>query len=539
MTIETKELHKRRYEKAKTARANLDGEIREVFRYIAPERQWERHEASNPDRTQLYDTTAMTSLNMLVTTVLGNFVPMGTQWVKMIQSPKVLAQTGGESADTQIMLQKETNAFFNAINKSNFYLAMADALKELAMVGTAAVAVEYMQDEQELNFMVVPYHELHVLDDGYGCLDTKFRTTELPVATVVSMYPKPKESMPSDLLDLATKQPDYKVKIIEVVAENGKNKAKPHSYHAYLMHTEGWVLLRENFTRETRMIAARWDMVTGSPWGDCPGRKSLPDMKSINAMVKSYLKGSELRATPPMVTQDETFRDRTLKAGTTYYAENEIKPIEFGDPQVAMNDIQMMREQIKRTYMDFSLPPVQQSHDMTAREVIMRQTEFFRSLGHTAVTLEEELLRPLVAAIVDCLQQAGEMTDMPFGSNEDTDLEFNSVVRAGQNQDSISRDLTALAQLANFGEAVAQKVDIPGFIESVLLRAGFSAQFIKTDQQMQQEAQQGQATAAAQGLANAIGQGKNPLLNELTANYMGLASPNAPQKTSTNMRSIA
>lgn len=493
---------KKKFTKVKSKRTEIESAMEDLFVLTQPERLF-KTTAMIDDRSQIFDTTAVASANTLTTSVLANFVPIGKEWVKFSQS-QTSKELIGKSNEIEAALQEQTNIFFNQINKSNFYLAMADAIETLIMTGSANILLEWDEDDDALVLSVPAWHEVYLNEGPNRKVCEQFKMTSMTAQNIKTRWPD--LEFGREFEDKLEKDPDYIFEIIEVFNKTPawEDEENPYCYSVWMK--KGWKELDEKKTRKPRIVTGRWKLNNNSPYGIGPAQIARPDIISINRLVEMFLDGSEFRAAPPIFTQDSRLSDKQMRPGTFVLTDDiNARAFQFSDVGAIQSDIQAMQAQIKRTFHDATLPPLDQSKGMTAFEVSVRQNQFFTSLGHTAVTLEEEILKPLVSAIVALLQDVGVMQKFAFGEAEDVDLEFFSIVRASKEAESVQKDLQALQMISNFGpERVQSIIDLNGLSRSILERMDFSADFIKSEEEQEQEelnkAQQQQAMALTQSL---------------------------------------
>jgi nucleotide-binding universal stress UspA family protein len=194
-----------------------------------------------------------------------------------------------------------------------------------------------------------------------------------------------------------------------------------------------------------------------------------------------------------------------------------LKPLpragDFNVSQIIMNDL---RQSIKRTLLDESLPPDNMSA-RSATEVVERMKELAQNLGSAFGRLINETMIPLVAKILEVMDQAG-IIDMPLRVNGlEVKVSPVSPLAMAQNLDEINNIMQFMqiaqglgpeAQIAiKAGAAIdyiADKLGVPSVV-----RAG-PEERAAIMQQMAQAAQQAQAmqqapTPGDQQLMEALG----------------------------------
>lgn len=500
----------------KSKKSEIEGDIDEIFKLIAPEKTF-FDDSATPDTSFIFDTNAKASINTLTTNVLSHFVPVGKEWVRLKASEKYLntlkegfipSNVNDEDATPKEVLealQSQTRKFFNEIDKSNFSLVMAELIENLALTGICTVGLEWR--DSGLYLISYPWQQVYVIESFNNKINHTFVEHNLSAQTIKNKWSNPEEKYSELFLKEINEVPNKKFKIIEQFYElntwdKNYSATKPYMYYVWLQDQNDLILLEKAQTRQPRIVTARWKRTTNNPYGVGPSHQALPDIKSLNTLSKYHLEGSEYRLKPPILTSDANLRDREIEAGTFVYTDYpDFKPLVFSDVASINQDMQALVANIKRAYHDLTLPPVADSHGMTATEISVRQNQFFTSLGWTAVTLEEELLKPLVRSMVSILQDNNILDNtINYGPEFEADFEFFSIVRASKDSESVTRDLNAIQQISIFGpEVVSSLIDIPKFASNLLSRMNFSVQFIKDDET--QKAEQLQKMNAQAGAA--------------------------------------
>lgn len=514
----------------KSERNEIESQIDEILSYTIPHKQW-LSQSKIDDRGKIYDTTAINSLLQLTTTILSNFIPIGKQWLRFVMSKKSVKEIGLKQDIIQA-LQAENDIFFDELNKSNFHLAVASAIEDLVIMGKATLTVEYC--EGKLKYVNHPWNKVYITEGNNRKISLTFFESEMTVHNIRDRFDDEEDSkLPDELFE---KNDDYfkKYKIIEMFRkteefESDYDEDNPYEYSVLLQYTknkEQLYTIQKINTNYPVVINARWSLSTNTPYGVGPGHFALADLRSINELAKENLRGASLRCSPPIISSDPNLKDRKIDSGTMIYTDDkDIKPIVFSDINAVAQDIRVLAEQIKRTFMDYSLPPVEASKNMTATEVSIRQQQFFSSLGHTALMLEEELLKPLVESTIAILQKNNILQDnYTFGPDKQADIEYYSIVRTSKNFDSVQTDIQALQSISIFGpEVVSSLVDIQGLAVSILNRLDFSSNYIKTPEQVQAEALQKQQATAAGAITSSLLPNSNTQPDKLGQAFGGLA----------------
>jgi head-to-tail connecting protein len=83
------------YKHADSLRTPHLDELRDCARYTSPSRDFETHDGQSPDRTFLYDSTAVDSAQNLVTTTMHLLLPQNQQWAQIVLADELLKRVIG------------------------------------------------------------------------------------------------------------------------------------------------------------------------------------------------------------------------------------------------------------------------------------------------------------------------------------------------------------------------------------------------------------------------------------------------------------
>ncbi|WP_421876584.1 portal protein [Pacificispira sp.] len=500
---------KKRYKLACSKKEHHAEHINESYLYTYPAREPKR-EAGESVYRELYDSTATKSADQLISTILSFLIPNDSKWAVLDVEPELVKNR--PHGELRRQLAGQTTILFHHLNQSNFYIAAAEALKDVIVAGSACLAVEY--DDSGLRYTAVPVQELAYMDNGRGDVDTVFRDHELPARTLVEMYP---DDAPQELKDMARDNPDKPVPVIESMTPNGKRSD-------YALHLKkGWHKLFMKTVNYMPFVVFRWTKGANDTWGDSPVRQTLAHIKTANKIVECMLDHGDFAAHGAWFTDDEGMKDQTLYPGAVLYTYGEgLKPIPFpGDLRVDNALLEQTRAQIREGLYSDALPPPDPANRMTTAEVTVRQGQFLRSIGPNAIRLEKEFLKPIVLATIRLLQNAGVMESFKVDAKPITLLTY-SLVRRQMAMEEITRTVEMIGLATSlFGPIGLANIDVPKLTRHILEAGGVSPQMLKPMEQVEQEMQAINTVQAMMGAQQAqSGQG-NPETAQATGQALG------------------
>jgi hypothetical protein len=239
------------YRQAVSLRVPHENGLKDCYKYTFPSRSFDLADRDNgtPDRSFLYDSTAVDSVQNLMTTTMRLLVPQNVAWAKVIfVNPAAAKSLTGQSREVQQYLATVNEILFDHFQNSNFYLAASEALSDNITGGTAAVAI-IDQTGAPLSYLAVPVNEIYVIEDAYGVIDIVFRKHSLTARQIAQRVTD--TQLPDDLVDEIEENASTRHIIIEAVVPDGVK----FTYGLY--RESDWLTLTEETSPMTPFVAWR------------------------------------------------------------------------------------------------------------------------------------------------------------------------------------------------------------------------------------------------------------------------------------------
>jgi hypothetical protein len=220
---------------------------------------------------------------------------------------------------------------------------------------------------------------------------------------------------------LAQQKPEEKEEIIFLIEPDGKK------YKAYHVHRKLGIVLKEVTYHSWPFAIPRWTKLNEEVYGRCPAMKCLPDVKMVNAVMKTTIRGMQKVVDPPLMVPDQGFLlpIKTTPGGTNFYRtgmKDRIEPFPTtARPDVGLDFIENIRERIRESFFADQLQLINQ-RDMTATEVMQRTDERLRFLGPVIGRLNNELLKPIIDRTFDILGRQAKFPKPPEELKDKADL---------------------------------------------------------------------------------------------------------------------
>jgi hypothetical protein len=272
-------------------------------------------------------------------------------------------------------------------------------------------------------------------------------------------------------------------------------------------------------------VISRYSKVAGEIYGRGPLLTALPDIKTLNKTLELLLKNASLAVAGVYTAAD----DGVLNPQTVKIVPGAIIPVarnggpqgasltplpragDFNVSQIVINDL---RQNIKRTLLDESLPPDNMSA-RSATEVVERMKELAQNLGSAFGRLINETMIPMVARILQVMDERG-LINMPLKVNG-LEIRVSPVapLAMAQNMEEINNIMQFMQITATMGnegqlavktgeliDYIGDKLGIPSSVRNTGAERGFLMQ------QQQEMMQQQQLMLAMAGQQQALMEGQ-------------------------------
>ena len=496
----TTDIIRQTYKLAKAARERHEDEISEAYKYTRPNRDIWRNRESTTDRTKIYDSTAPDSVQNLVSTILNLLIPQNQQWATLSVREDVKEEV---ASDIKRLLDKANRTVFKTIRDSNFYISASEALTDAIISGCGAIGL--YETETEIEFIGIPTHQLYFLDDYKGELDTVFRQHQCTAQYLFENY----KNLSEEIKEQAMKSPQAQIDVTESCMR--LTGEKEYTYTVMVGKSLEPIYTKKMATQ--MFVVFRFGRTIGEVWGESPVRMALPYIRTINECQMLMLQAASYASLGAWQVNSETainFANVKLKAGDVVTVDQPLTPIPFaGNFQITDATIQDHRMQIRRMMFNDVILPPEKSPSMTATEIQIRQSEFYRRLGTYGLRLEQEFLRPVISNVVKRLQIKGLIPEFVTDKNA-FEIVVNSAVKRGIALSEITRDMQVLQVITQLGEEATMSVDLTKLARKILRDGDMSPEVLRSDAEVEEMKEQIQQQQQLQQVAQQFLQTQKP-----------------------------
>ena len=447
-----------RFEEMKGSRTTWESHWQECMEYIIPRKEDVTSESLPGDKkTDLFDSTAISANQLLAGTLHGMLTNPSVRFFDLVSGdPK---QLGNE--DYNRWLQEVADAMFAVLNNSNFQTEIHEIYIDLGAIGTASL---YMGEDEKnvIHFSARPIKEIFIKENNLGLIDIVYRCFKWDARQIVQEFGE--EKTPKLIYEMYEKGDTKKFEIIHAVEPSEDleydSEIKKHVFpykSCYILKEECY-LLNEGGFKEFPYAVPRWTKTTGEEYGRGPGMDVLSDIKMVNKMMETVIKGAQMTVTPPMMVADDGVvgKVRLTPAGITIirpFSGNEvpIRPlitdarIDFG--YQAVDDV---RRRIKAGFYADQLQ-MSSGPQKTATEVMQFAEQQLRFMGPILGRQHFEFLSPVIKRLFGIMTRKKLISPPPAGI-PGFDVRYSSLIARAQRMGEGQNLTRAISVVAPIGQ---------------------------------------------------------------------------------------
>lgn len=385
------------YRRALDARAPWVARWDAAMRYTMP--------TNDTDVATLFDATAADAVDNLAASIYSLMTPPESLWLTLI--PESDASPDADAA---------TAALRANLNDSNFYTTIHQCYLDLVILGTACLfmAETPIGASSAFSFTAVPMRDIAILPNAV------FHTATMPACEVLEKYPT--WTPPADIADQIKRDPATPLRLVQSLIGT--------EFTAWLDvggDIENNIVARGTFETNPYIIF-RWSVLSGEQYGRGPVLRALPDIKTANKVVELVLKNATIAVSGIWQADDDgviNLNNINLTPGAIIpkaVGSSGLTPLSSGaDFDVSQIILKDLRERIRHALLADRLGLLSEK-EMTATEIMARNSDMMRILGATYGRLLHEFIRPLTDRGLQILSRRGVIA--PIVLNSDAELKY-------------------------------------------------------------------------------------------------------------------
>ena len=427
-----------------------------------------RYRADTARYDKIYDTTAPLANENLASGLKGFLTSPSQRWFSLTTFDDKL----NEEYAVKEWLNLATNILYDRvfnIPESNFNSQAHELYLDLGSFGTAVMMV---QDTPGSGITFRTFHlaDCYIQENDKGFVDTLYRKYKRTGRQLIERFG---EAVPEKIVKISQKDPFREFEVIHAVEPSetyGEPLKKPtkKAFKSCYILLEEKTLLEEGGYDEFPYMVPRWSKVAGEIYGRSPSMTSLPDIKMVNAMMKTIIKSAQKLTDPPLLVPDDGFilPVRTVPGGLNFYrsgTQDRIEPLETrGRPDIGFDLLQNRREHIRAAFhVDWmQLPDQKNNPNMTATEVVARQEEKMRLMGPMIGRLQVEFLGPLINRVFSIMMRKKMIPNPPaIIQGEDMKIIYTSPLARAQKSSQLMTITRLFESMAPLYQAKPELLD--------------------------------------------------------------------------------
>lgn len=385
------------YRRALDARAPWLNRWDAAMRYTMP--------TDDADAATLFDATAADAVDNLAASIYSLMTPPESLWISLVPESDA-------SPDADVA----TAALRANLNDSNFYTTIHQCYLDLVILGTACLfmAETPIGASSAFSFTAVPMRDIAILPGAV------FHTATMPAHEVLEKYPT--WTPPADVADQIKHDPATPLRLVQSLVGT--------EFTAWLDvggNLENNIVARGTFETNPYIIF-RWSVLSGEQYGRGPVLRALPDIKTANKVVELVLKNATIAVSGIWQADDDgviNLNNINLTPGAIIpkaVGSSGLTPLSSGaDFDVSQIILKDLRERIRHALLADRLGLLSEK-EMTATEIMARNSDMMRILGATYGRLLHEFIRPLTDRGLQILSRRGVIA--PIALNSDAELKY-------------------------------------------------------------------------------------------------------------------
>lgn len=515
----------KRAEKAQRSKDLFESLYRDAYEFALPQRQlygyYDGNSQGAKKMARVFDSTAINSTQRFANRLQSGIFPPQRKWCRLEPGSDIPLD---KRQQAQALLDVYMEKMFTVIKQSNFDIAIGEFLLDMA-VGTACMMVQPGDDVAPLNFIPVPMFLVSYEEGANGQVDKVYRRMRMKAEAISQQW---RDAVFSDhMQQLIDSKPTDELDLLEATVYDSERG--DWCYHVIISSGKEEIVYRR--MTSSPWVISRYAKVAGEIYGRGPLLTALPDIKTLNKTLELLLKNASLAVAGVYTAADDgVLNPQTVKilpGAIIPVARNggpqgeSLKPLgragDFNVSQIVINDL---RQNIKRTLLDESLPPDNMSA-RSATEVVERMKELAQNLGSAFGRLINETMIPLVARILQVMDERG-LIDLPLKVNglevkvspvaplamAQNMEEINNIMQFMQIASTLGQEGQLAVKQGDLIDYIGDKLGVPSAVRNSAAERGF---IMEEQKQMMMQQQAMMAMAGNQDMVAGNQQAQAPI----------------------------
>lgn len=510
----------RRASQLKSMRANWDNHFNEVADYYLPSHAvFTSEQVKGVKKTQnLYDSTALVAVDRFGSYMDSMLTPRSQRWHGLIAGDEELDNNENVSRYFDQVARILFRARYNA--KANFSAQMRACYTSIGVFGSSVLFISEALGGGHLQYRSMHLSDCYFSANNSGVIDTVFIKFKRTVRQAVLEYGE--DRLPEELTKLQTKSPEQEFEFWQAIYPSTDTSiktldSKSFPFASVVVCCAGKTVVSQSGFRTFPLAVGRLETAPEEIYARSPAMLVLPEVKTLNQIRKSNLRGMHRRSEPPVLAFSDGIATRfSLRPNHINYGalDNQgrelMKPFATGDrPNDTLQEINDIREIINDAFMINLFQILSDNGQQTATEVLQREQEKVELMSSKLDKIQNEKFGSMIEREIDLLNSMGMLPEMPPELKEadgQYDIQYeNPFAKLQKRQDieSFRRAFGLALEMGQVDPNVMQLWNYEEVIRDVVKIEGLNSDYLMTREEWAESQQQLQAQQQLAGLAQA------------------------------------
>ncbi len=485
----------KRLEVLSTNRSNWESLWQDCGDYGMPQNnQITAKKAEGERSNDLFDTTAEDSNIQLAAAQYSYLFPTDSRAFVLKVDDNKLSKVD----EVKNWLEEMTRIIHLKLVQSNFRQAFFGFLKSLGCYGTACMYIEKGK-KKPLNFVNYHMSEIFIDLNSEGDVDTVYRPYEYTARQAVQEFGED-ALKGTPVLEAAESvgNQNKKFEFIHAVYprtdfDDSKDDSVNMPWVSHYVLKVGKVTISESGYEEMPYMVDFFDKDARETYGRSPMMKKLPDIKMVNRMQKTRIKGWEKATDPPIVVPDDgsIWPLATQPGGVLFKRAGSDDPTWFefkGNMRDMEEAIKSIQGSIRTGFFLDMFDPLIDRKNMTATETIARIDQTMRFLTPMIGRRQSGFSNPMITRVIGILSRSNrENEQLPEQPGELVDAEYSieylgklALVLKTLESEGLAKLLANWAPLGEVDSSFMDNLDTDEAFRDDARNSGVPASWLKT-----------------------------------------------------------
>jgi len=512
----------------KTYRAPFEATWNEIIDFMKPRMNGfnRKPEPGKLRNSRIFDSTASQALRNFQAAINSMITPNAQVWHRLAVDDEALADNENVRAyldDVVSFLFAKRYAW-----RSGFTTQIDQCYESLGLFGNGPLMIEEVKGKGTtypdvyLRYRARPLTRFYFVENAAGLVDKSCDCWTLTARQAVQKWGRAK--LPVHMVNAYDRNPEAKFEFIHRVQPRADRVAG--RLDALNMAFESvWVwngeLIDQSGFRTYPYAVGRFYVDSDTQYGGSPAEDALPDIKMVNEMERTIIRGAQKIVDPPLLlTEDGILDGADIRSGALNYGGLDtqgnqlVKPLQLGENiQAGTQYADSKRQAINAGFYVTLFQILTEAPQMTATEVLERAQEKGILLAPTMGRVQTEMLGQMIERELDiCGHAPGALPPMPpelieagASVNIEYDSPLNKAMRASEGT-AVLQWVQQVATVAQLDQSALKVINGQQVARGLADIGGVPVKYLVSEDQIAAQQAQEAQTAQLTNILNAAPQ---------------------------------